>query len=77
MKKPLTAAGTEPTTFRFVAQHLNDCATAVPTFQLRSVLFIGTCSLLFATKRSYQARTQRGGGLQPTPNRNKKVAHFT
>ena len=29
MKNPLTLAGTEPATFRFVAQHLNHCATAV------------------------------------------------
>jgi len=26
----MTPAGIEPATFRFVAQHLNDCATAVP-----------------------------------------------
>jgi len=26
----LTLAGIEPATFRFVAQHLNHCATAVP-----------------------------------------------
>jgi len=30
MKNPLTPAGIETATFRFVAQHLNDCATAVP-----------------------------------------------
>ena len=30
MKHPMTPAGIEPTTFRFVAQHLNHCATAVP-----------------------------------------------
>ena len=29
MKNPLTA-GIEPATFRFVTQHLNHCATAVP-----------------------------------------------
>jgi len=28
MKNPLTLAGIEPATFRFVAQHLNHCATA-------------------------------------------------
>ena len=27
-KNPLTPNGIEPTTFRFVAQHLNPCATA-------------------------------------------------
>jgi len=32
VKNPLTPAGIEPATFRFVAQHLNHCATAVPTF---------------------------------------------
>ena len=31
MKNPLTPAGIEPATFRFVAQHLNHCATAVFT----------------------------------------------
>ena len=32
MKNPLTPAGIEPATFRFVAQHLNHCATAVPVY---------------------------------------------
>ena len=32
MKNPLTPAGIEPATFRFVAQHLNHCATAVPYY---------------------------------------------
>jgi len=30
IKNPLTPTGIEPATFRFVAQHLNLCATAVP-----------------------------------------------
>ena len=30
MKNPLTPAGIEPATVRFVAQHLNHCVTAVP-----------------------------------------------
>jgi len=30
MTNPLTPAGIEPATFRFVARHLNHCATAVP-----------------------------------------------
>ena len=35
MKNPLTPAGIEPATFRFVAQHINHCATAVPSHQCR------------------------------------------
>jgi len=30
MKNPLTPAGIEPATFRFVTQHLNHCTTTVP-----------------------------------------------
>ena len=30
-KIPMTPAGIEPATFRFVAEHFNHCATAVPT----------------------------------------------
>ena len=33
----MTPAGIEPATFRFVAQHLNDCATAVPAFKGASI----------------------------------------
>jgi len=29
----VTPAGIEPATFQFVAQHLNHCAAAVPTFE--------------------------------------------
>jgi len=38
MKNALTLAGIEPATFRFVAQHLNHCATAVPN-QLSNQIF--------------------------------------
>ena len=31
MENPLTSAGIEPATFRFVAQYLNHCANAVET----------------------------------------------
>jgi len=34
MKNPLTPAGIESATFRFVAQHLNHCATADINFIL-------------------------------------------
>ena len=37
-KVPLTPVGIEPATFRFVTQHLNHCATAVPTFYVKCPL---------------------------------------
>ena len=36
-KIPMTTAGIEPATFRFVAQHLNHCATAVPLVDITYV----------------------------------------
>ena len=33
----MTLSGIEPATFQFVAQHLNHCATAVPTINLYCV----------------------------------------
>ena len=46
MKNPLTPAGIEPATYRFVAQHLNHCATAVPqTWHILSVFPLQKCSL--------------------------------
>jgi hypothetical protein len=38
MKIPLTPAGIEPANFRFVAQRLNHCATAVPIFSFSAFL---------------------------------------
>jgi hypothetical protein len=32
MKNPATPAGIEPATYRFVAQHLNHCATTIPLY---------------------------------------------
>jgi len=40
MKNPLTPAGIEPATFRFIAQHFNHCATAVPVLIEKGVLFL-------------------------------------
>ena len=34
MKNPLILAGIKPSIFRFVAQHLNYCATAVPKSEI-------------------------------------------
>ena len=39
MKNPLTSAGIEPATFRFVAQHLNHSATAAPRSTLYDTIF--------------------------------------
>ena len=36
-KIPMTPPGMEPATFRFAAQHLNHCATAVPQWKLRRI----------------------------------------
>ena len=47
MKNPLTPAGIEPATFRFVAQHLNHCATAVPNLILYFSKTLGLSNLLF------------------------------
>ena len=40
MKNPLTPGVIEPATFRFVAQHLNQCATAVP---IHTYIYIYVC----------------------------------
>ena len=39
MKNRMTLAGIEPATFRFVAQHLNHCATAVPHIYIYIYIF--------------------------------------
>ena len=41
MKNPLTPAEIEPATFRFVAQQLNHCATAVPNKNEYQEYFLG------------------------------------
>jgi len=41
MKNPLIPAGIEPTTFRFVAQYPNHCATAVPYLMGKEVISLG------------------------------------
>ena len=44
MKNPLIPAGIEPATFRFVAQHLNHCATVVPrAMKIKWIMQIFTC----------------------------------
>ena len=34
MKNPMTPTGTEPATFRFVAQHLNHCTLKITTYNI-------------------------------------------
>ena len=40
MKNPVTPVGIEPSTFRFVAQRLNHCATAVPPYHKYRFFFL-------------------------------------
>jgi len=40
MKNPLTPAGIQPATFRFVAQHLNHCATAVQILNYNLLIIV-------------------------------------
>jgi len=42
----MTPSGIEPATIRFVAQHLNHCATAVPDLLVMSVLFCDRFSII-------------------------------
>ena len=44
MKIPLTSAGIELATFRFVAQHLKHCATAVPYVNIEINISCVVCS---------------------------------
>jgi len=41
----MTPARIEPATFRFVAQHLNHCATAVPIVQCKCIIRASTCGV--------------------------------
>ena len=52
MKNPLTPAGIEPATFRFVAQHLNQCATAVPGLLVYLTIINDTFGVIPLDKRS-------------------------
>jgi len=45
----MTPAGIEPATFRFVAQHLNHCATAIPMQNVYILAFYTTGILYFET----------------------------
>ena len=52
----MTPAGIEPATFRFVAQHLNHCATAVPIsacrwFYYKKIHVVPSSSELFSPRK--------------------------
>jgi len=57
MKNPLTPAGIELATFRFVAEHLNHCATVVPftllTTQKNTSMFTNSLKGCITTKRHF------------------------
>ena len=56
----MTPAGIEPSTFRFVAQHLNHCATAylgVPTLFQDSLLDKGIVLLTFTHNKQTNKQT--------------------
>jgi len=55
MKNPLTPAGIEPATFRFVAQHLNHCATAV--LELENICYVLTENILYLIGNLIQLNT--------------------
>jgi len=72
MKNPLTPAGIEPATYRFVAQHLNHCATAVPNISFECVLkkvqasvedvnFLGQTDLALRKTESLLASSKKVG----------------
>ena len=61
----MTPSGTEPATFRFVAQHLNHCATAFQTvavqkikthFMFSNILFKKLCHLWDNVQKYFRAR---------------------
>ena len=49
-KIPMTPVGIEPATFQFVAQHLNHCATAVPTQYKYSIVIVCICNRMLQYK---------------------------
>jgi len=81
----MTPAGIEPATFRFVAHHLNHCATAVPpggitTVQLNSRSVVVTAEYVFNitvflhTSRMYQHDNTRQHWNSKLPSQRTVIA---
>jgi len=75
MKSPLTLSGIEPATFRFVAQHLNHCATAVPKNYIEDIILMSRLSDERFTNyfRLHKGRLIRGDLLDAGCNAQKTV----
>ena len=59
MKNPLTLAGIEPATFRFVAQHLNHCATAVSRYKKVQLVYFQSKPGIKLCDRQTDGQTER------------------
>jgi len=64
MKNPLTPAGIEPATFRFVAQNFNHCATAAPHF----VLILDVCHSNYKLPSPYWEANSFTPTINTSPN---------
>ena len=53
----MSPAGIEPATFRFLAQHLNHCATTVLQAYFKNVILL-ICNYLYYTDRDEQEGEQ-------------------
>jgi len=71
MKNPMTLAGIEPATFRFVEQHLNHCATAVSQVLYISIVKYNTYTLLLCLTVTLNILFQYQTFLLPTDTQKK------
>jgi len=77
MKNPLTPSGIEPATFRFVTQHLNHCATAVPVKLLVPATFYRSGTSFFHPKEERQVYGCSGKYLDLKGRNLKKRQQYT